>query len=213
MRPCQMVLAILGCTGLALALDAHLAAQESGPTTSGSSGSGPTSAGKTAVAVTDFQWFKIEPPKEWVAKPVPASGVRKAQYELPAADKTGAAAEFTVYFFGKGQGGSPEANLERWHQQFRKPDGMKDSEFSQTSKQVVDDMKVTILEVRGEYLGNVVPGVPESAAQKDHVMFAAIIETSGGNYFFKCLGPRPTMQHWKRAWYAMTLGLKALKKE
>ncbi len=195
-------------------------ADETPPTTSGSqpatSGGRPATGGDSkpaaATAVTEFTWFAIEPPKEWVPQAVRPNGVKKALYQLPPPSKELGAAEFSVTFFGREQGGGVEANLERWKGQFRKPEGMKDEEFAQVTKQTVDGMKITILEMRGDFFGNALPGVPDVPPQKDHAMFAATVETGGGTYYFKCVGPRATMDHWKKPWFAMTLGIKALKK-
>ena len=49
--------------------------------------------------------------------------LRAATYTIAAAAGDKATAECGVYFFGAGQGGSIDANLERWRSQVQGPDG------------------------------------------------------------------------------------------
>ena len=62
-------------------------------------------------------------------------------------------AECAVYFFGTGQGGSVEANLERWAQQFTGPDGGAPKELPKRIKRMVAGLKVSTLTASGTYLG------------------------------------------------------------
>src|ERR1700704_1901997 len=52
-------------------------------------------------------------PEGWVVEK-PSSEMRLAQYKLPKADGDSEDALLIVYYFGPGQGGTPEANIERW---------------------------------------------------------------------------------------------------
>src|SRR5262245_13771025 len=54
-------------------------------------------------------------PKRWTIDL--AQGMRIATYLIPAA--SGAGAECAVYYFGPGQGGGVDANLERWMKEFQ----------------------------------------------------------------------------------------------
>src|SRR5215467_7181380 len=49
--------------------------------------------------------------------------MRAATYTVTAVSGDKANAECAVYFFGAGQGGSVEANIERWKEQFQAADG------------------------------------------------------------------------------------------
>jgi len=60
-------------------------------------------------------------PKDWIVKPS-SSAMRVAQYALPRAAGDTEDGELIVYFFG-GQGGSVQANLDRWVGQMEQPDG------------------------------------------------------------------------------------------
>ena len=46
--------------------------------------------------------------------------MRAATYDIPAAPGDKDNAECAVYFFGEGQGGSIDAKLERWKNQFHR---------------------------------------------------------------------------------------------
>lgn len=203
--PTRTPLRLVACLVLALVCPA-LWALQSGPSTG--SRSRPAGDGSGVARKTDFGWFRIDPPKEWQAEAVSA-GMRKALYRLPAPDKKGATGEMVVFFFGKGQGGNVEANVARWKSQFEKPDGISDEDFAKESRQKADGMPVTIVELRGNYTGARFPGQPAPKVQSDWMMLAAIVKTKGGSYYLRTLGPRVTLEHWKKAWYAMILGMKA----
>lgn len=68
-----------------------------------------------------FQGFESEVPADW-ARHAPSSAMRLLQLDVPAAEG-GEGGQLVVYYFGPGQGGSLEANLERWKSQFTHPDG------------------------------------------------------------------------------------------
>ena len=57
----------------------------------------------------------------------PARQMRIATYRIHAIAGDPEDAECAVYFFGAGQGGTVEANLDRWAHQFTSPDGLSGS--------------------------------------------------------------------------------------
>src|SRR6187549_732359 len=81
--------------------------------------SAPSGAPAAAAAATPSLAFVAQP--GWVSE-TPATSSRKAQYRLPHASGDSEDAALVVYYFG-GQGGSVQANLERWAAQFEQPDG------------------------------------------------------------------------------------------
>ena len=60
-------------------------------------------------------------PAAWESQS-PSSSMRLAQYRVPGTAGSGDA-EFVVFYFGQGQGGSAEANITRWQSQFSSPSG------------------------------------------------------------------------------------------
>jgi hypothetical protein len=92
-------------------------------------------------------------------------------------------AECVVYFFGQGQGGGVQANIDRWKGQFNP------ATTAKTGNRVVHGLKVTTIDVSGSYGG--MNGA--SGAQPGYRMLGAIIENPGGNIFLKFTGPAKTI--------------------
>jgi hypothetical protein len=103
-------------------------------------------ASSLAQSVAGLKWA---PPAAWKAEEG-SRPMRAATYTvLPASGDT-ANAECVVYFFGAGQGGSIDANLERWKGKIVGPDG-KPAE-AKIAKGTVDD-PVTTIDSSGDYNG------------------------------------------------------------
>ena len=139
--------------------------------------------------------LKFDAPAGWVSKP-PASSMRIVEYALP---KTGADAEdaaLAVYFFG-GQGGTVQANLDRWLGQMAQPDGKASKDVAKTTELVSKSgLKTTLLEVTGTYIAELSPGSPEHFNKPGFRLRAAVIDTPDGPYFVKLTGPAATVTKW-----------------
>jgi hypothetical protein len=134
-------------------------------------------------------------PPGWqkVASP---SAMRKATYRVPAAPKDSEDGEMAVFYFG-GEGGSTEANIQRWISQFS---GVKPSDIKRSQKNV-RGMSQTIVEVEGTYASGM-PGAP--ATPKAHYrLLGAVVETPAGPYFFKLTGPTKTVEAAREAYLTM----------
>jgi hypothetical protein len=117
--------------------------------------------------------------------------MRAATYRIAPASGDRASAECGVYFFGAGQGGSVEANLERWKDQFEGPDGKPAT--AQVAKRSVRGLTITTIDTSGAYSGM---GGPTAAAQRavtGYRLLGAIVEAPGGNVFVKFTGPAGTI--------------------
>ena len=127
-------------------------------------------------------------PKGWVAQQ-PSSSMRVAQYGLP-----GPAGEATlgIFFFGPGQGGSVEANIERWHGQFTQGDGQPTQGRRWTRQ--VGDIEITGLDISGTFSAGM--GMGDSDPQVDYRMLGAIAVHRSGTVFFKMTGPAQTVEQW-----------------
>ncbi len=137
-------------------------------------------------------------PDGW-QKEKPASSMRKAQFGLPGSD--GAAnGELAVFFF-PGTGGSVDANLQRWYGQFKQPDGSPTTDHVDKKTVTVNGLDVTEVFVTGTYLKSKSPMMMGGPVEemKDYAMWAAIVETPNGPWFFKATGPVQTLDHWKPA--------------
>ncbi len=129
-------------------------------------------------------------PSSW--KTMPARMMRKATYE--ATGKAGPA-EIGVFYFGPGQGGGIEANINRWVGQFQ--DLPKDG--ASRSEKKVAGLKHTTVEVARGTFGGGMQMMPNAPSQKkdNWGMIATIVETPEGPYFFKMTGPAATVAEHK----------------
>ena len=73
------------------------------------------------AAMLEFRDYAAPVPEDWEPQP-PGSSFRVAQYRVPAAPGA-TAAEAVAFYFGQGQGGTPEANAARWASQFKGAEG------------------------------------------------------------------------------------------
>jgi len=134
----------------------------------------------------------------------PTSTMRLLQYRVAGA-ADGSNASFIVYYFGPGQGGSKEANIERWTSQFSTAEGKPVEPVITTSK--VGDLPVTQVELRGSYARSLGIG-QRVAAQPDQTLLAAIVETPQGNLFAQLHGPTATVGPARPTFEAFLNGLK-----
>jgi hypothetical protein len=117
--------------------------------------------------------------------------MRAATYTVAPAAGDKAGGECVVSYFGAGQGGTVEANVDRWKGQFRGPDGKPPT--AQVAKRTIRGLRVTTIDASGEYSGM---GGPMAAGQRTapgYRLLGAIIEGPGGNVFVKFTGPAKTV--------------------
>lgn len=143
-------------------------------------------AGKSDKLI--IQGFASQLPPAWIASQ-PSSTMRVAQFALPAA--AGAeAGEVAAYFFPTGQGGSHEANIERWASQFVSADGKPVAPKTNVSKG--GDTEVTLVELQGTYARGVGMG-PTGDAKPNQTLMIAMVETSIGRITLQMYGPNKTV--------------------
>jgi len=149
-------------------------------------------ANLSAAAETDDQGLRTveivglkgEVPGDWIEQP-PSSSMRIAQY-LIAGENEDESAQFVVFYFGQGQGGSVDDNITRWQSQFSSADGTLVTPAIETL--VVDGMPVTVAEFTGNYaravgMGHGGQGLP------GQTLIAAVVETHHGNLYIQLHGP------------------------
>ncbi len=138
-------------------------------------------------------------PAGWKAEK-PTSDMRVAQYKLPKAEGDSEDALLVLYYFGQGQGGSAQANIDRWINQIKQPDGQSSKERAKTDTLTVNGLQVNTVDVTGNYSGGM---SPDSAPANDKSIYrlrAAVIDTPKGSYFVKLTGPEKTVSHWDQAY-------------
>ena len=161
----------------------------------------PTVASKNAPQASEpgsQGELRLKAPDGWVSER-PSSSMRVSQYQLPAAEGDAEAASLVVYYFGAGQGGSVDANLERWIGQMQTSDGKPSKDRAKTEQTTVNGMKVTLLDVTGAYAGGDMGGGGAAQSKPNFRMRAGVIETPKGAYFIKLVGPEKTVSRWDQA--------------
>lgn len=127
----------------------------------------------------------------------PSSAMRKATYKIPAAPKDPEDAEMAVFYFGQGEGGATEANIQRWIGQFA---DVKPSDVKRVER-TPNGMKQTVVEVEGTYSGGM-PG-QQTGPKTNYRLIGAVVETPAGSYFFKLTGPKKTVDGARDAYLSL----------
>lgn len=131
--------------------------------------------------------------------------MRAATYSVPAAAGDKEAGELAVFYFGPGQGGGVQANLDRWQGQFPQKTGA-----PKTGKSTAAGLAVTSIDVSGTYASSASPMSPEKVDKPGFRMLGAIVEAPQGAVFFKFTGPAKTVAANEAAFQGM---IKAIVKE
>ena len=152
-----------------------------GETPGGSMPEGAMPGGEAAAADPGLAW---DVPKHWTIDL--AQGMRIATYLIPAG--SGGGAECAVYYFGPGQGGGVDANLQRWM-----------GEFQPLQKHDVRKLKpggieTTRIQASGTYVAHSMRSPGSTPAEKpDWALLGAILDGPNGEVFFKLTGPATTV--------------------
>lgn len=112
-------------------------------------------------------------------------GMRLYEFQIPGGEPE-ASAELAVFFFGPGQGGDVDANIERWKGQFELKEGF----TPQVEKIRVNDLVVTKVHLEGKYRNTMMSGSRPAAGS---AMLGAVVEGPKGPVFFKMTGPEATV--------------------
>src|SRR5579862_2287195 len=139
-----------------------------------------------AESVAGLKWT---PPAGW--KNNGTTSMRAATYPVAPVQGDRDAAECVVYFFGLGQGGSIQANIDRWEGQFKTPGGK--SAPAKVTKITIHGLPVTTIDVSGEYSGMAGPTATAPVRVPGYRLLGAIVENPSGNVFIKFVGPAKTM--------------------
>ncbi len=145
--------------------------------------------------------LKFDAPSGWVSK-TPSSSMRVAEWDLPKVAGDAEDATLTVYFFGANMGSNIQANLDRWTSQMSQPDGRASKDVAKTSTMTVHGLEVTLVDVTGTYVAEMQPGSADHFNKPGFRQCAAVVETSGGPYFVKLVGPEKTVAKWQDAFNA-----------
>jgi hypothetical protein len=154
----------------------------------------------TGLLAAPAATLKYDSPAGWVNKP-PASTMHVVDFVLPKVAGDPEDAQLTIYYFG-GQGGTVQANLDRWIGQMNQPNGKPSKDVAKTSTMESHGLKVTMVDVSGTYVAAMTPGGTDNVNKPNFRLRAAVVETSNGPYFVKLTGPEKTVTKWDASYTA-----------
>lgn len=134
----------------------------------------------------------------------PSNPMRKASYVVPRAAGDAEDGELTVFYFGPGQGGSIDANVDRWVKQFGE---IKPGDVKRADREA-NGLRQHTVELES---GTFSSGMPGSASKpkENYGLIGGIVETPSGVYFFKLTGPSKTVKQAKPDFYKLLDSIKS----
>ena len=163
---------------------------------------------KGAIAVSNQQSnatqnasgdLHFKAPDGWTTEKT-SSSMRVAQYKLPKVEGDKEDASLVLYYFGATQGGTSQANIDRWISQMQQPDGSSSKDKAKTDTMTVNGLKVATVDVTGTYTAEMAPGSKTFHDDENYRLRAAVVETPKGNYFVKLAGPAKTIARWDQSY-------------
>lgn len=144
--------------------------------------------------------LKWTAPAGWKAQP--ERPMRAATYSVPKAAGDAEDGECAVFYFGAGQGGGVQANIDRWYGQFESTAKPPAPRAGKAGK-----YKVTYVEHSGAYKsGGPMMGAP-AAKKSGFQLLGAIVEGPQGSVFYKLTGPSKTVSAAKASFEKMIAGI------
>ena len=141
----------------------------------------------TAESAGGLRWTM---PMGWRAQP--ERPMRAATYTVAAATGDREPGECAIFFFGRGQGGSVQDNIDRWRSQIQGADGK--PAVAKIDKQQVRGLTITRVDSSGGYTGMGGPMAPGTRALPNYRLLGAVVEGPGNNNIFvKFTGPASTV--------------------
>ncbi|TWT41239.1 hypothetical protein RAS1_39330 [Phycisphaerae bacterium RAS1] len=137
----------------------------------------------------------IEAPAAWkTVAPAPGSP-RIAHFEVPLASGDSGTAEVVVtHFPGQGAVGGVDMNIDRWVSFFKnKEGGPLDAAAIKRETFAHDQLTVHMVEANGFYTSPQMAGGTGKTTESEYMLLGAIVEGSGGPWFFRGTGPKATM--------------------
>lgn len=147
------------------------------------------------------------PPSIWID--LGPSGMRQASYTFGPVEDDPDSATVTVFYFGQGMGGTPEANLSRWVGQMTLPEGVSPEEGADIFNIDVNGLNTYVLQINGSYntsSGGMMMGDP--IVKEEYRMVGVVLEAPEGNIFFKLTGPVKTAEKMETALFTVVSKIK-----
>ncbi len=179
----KQLLHILGFLGL---LVASVARSETAP--------GTSAAATDAIEVGNFHFDLVSP---WADKGSTRPMVKAVAVWTDPDREASPTIEAAFYHFGKGQGGSIPANIQRWKKQFT---GEVEEAIDELDR---DGQKVVIIHLRGTYLDG--PMFGKKTPKAKHALLGAILESNEGAVFLKATAPESLAEACKESFRKLAL--------
>ncbi len=159
----------------------------------------PAPAGSMQQEPLHITW--LDPPS--FKRVPPSNPMRKASYVVPRAGGDSEDGELTVFYFGPGQGGSIDANVDRWVGQFGE---VKPGDVRRADRDA-NGLRQHTVELDSGTFSSGMPG-GSSKAKGNYGLVGGIVETPSGAYFFKMTGPTKTVKQAKAEFYKLLDSIK-----
>jgi hypothetical protein len=140
----------------------------------------------SALPPVEITW--LDPPG--LKRVAPKSPMRKASYEVPKVAGDAEDGELAVFYFGPGQGGTIDANVDRWVKQFS---GVDAGDVKRADREANGLRQHTVEIQHGTFDAGQMPMGASAGPKKDYALEGAIVEAPSGAYFFKMTGPAKTI--------------------
>jgi len=150
--------------------------------------------------------LKFTAPAGWTTLK-PSSSMRVAEFALPKVAGDAEDGSLVLYFFG-GQGGSTQANIDRWIGQIQQPDGKSSESVAKRETMNVGGLSISLVDVSGRYVAEMSPGSSDHFSKPNFRLKAGVIDTPGGPYFVKLTGPARTVEKWNESFIAFLKSLR-----
>lgn len=151
----------------------------------------PTTPTRPKAPTRALRWTL---PKGWTAK-TPSSRMRAMEAEIPGGLRV------VIYHFGKGRGGTPQANLDRWLGQIKPEGGRAAKDVARRSLRVQNRLVIRSLDVNGTYVAETAPGSGKFVNKPGQRLMAAVVEGGDGPYFVKLIGVAKAVEAQVKSFY------------
>lgn len=129
--------------------------------------------------------------------------MRVATYRTPFAAGDSDPGEVAVFYFGPQEGGTVDANVARWFNQFDQEDGRPTGEVAERETIEVSGIRVTVVRTSGTYNAAAGPMAPRADLRPGYRLIGAIAEGPEGAVFFKFTGPARTVLEQEAHFFAL----------
>jgi len=133
--------------------------------------------------------YRLTVPQGWQRR-TPAISMIEYEFSVPAV--AGDPRDGRVTFMAAG--GSVEANIQRWINQFEHPQGQAASDQVKQETLEIAGTRVHLVDITGTYMESSGPMMGNAVPRENYRMLGAVIESQEGlNYFIKFYGPEKTV--------------------